>query len=343
MGTRVTIFAGHAFVNQASRINTFCFDNHRTLTYPFHRPAVIKLVFLRLSADEVPMDGQYAPFDLETIIDLALREDLGPGGDVTSRAVIEKHVRGEAVIRSKEEGIVSGGYVLSSLFRRIDPDLDVQVFINEGGRLEPGTEICRISGALAPILAGERTALNFLQRLSGIASRTAHLISLVQGTRAVLLDTRKTTPGLRALEKRAVLAGGGQNHRFGLHDMILIKDTHVSACGGPGKAVSKALAFRNSRKEAGELRIEVEVRTPAEFREAVAAGPDRIMLDNMTPGVMAGCVQYRDAEAPEVEIEASGNITEHTIRSVAETGVDFISSGGLTHSVRALDIHLVIL
>ena len=159
----------------------------------------------------------------------------------------------------------------------------------------------------------------------------------------MLLDTRKTTPGLRALEKRAVLAGGGRNHRFGLHDMILIKDTHVAACGGPGRAVHKALAFRGSGKERAELRIEVEVRTPAEFREALAAGPDRIMLDNMTPELMAVCVQYRNAEAPGVEIEASGNITEETIRGVAETGVDFISSGGLTHSVRALDIHLVIL
>ncbi len=289
------------------------------------------------------MDGHYAPFDLETIIDLALEEDLGPGGDVTSLAVLEEQLRGEAVIRSKEAGIVSGGYLLYPLFHRIDPDLDVKVLMDEGDLLEPGSEICRISGALAPILAGERTGLNFLQRLSGIATRTAHLVSLVRGTRAVLLDTRKTTPGLRALEKRAVLAGGGRNHRFGLHDMILIKDTHVAACGGPGKAVGKALAFRSSREGAGELRIEVEVRTPGEFREAVAARPDRIMLDNMTPDVMAGCVQYRDEEAPGIEIEASGNITEETIRRVAETGVDFISSGGLTHSVRALDIHLVIL
>ncbi len=289
------------------------------------------------------MDGHYAPFDLETIIDLALEEDLGPGGDVTSLAVLEKQMRGEAVIRSKEAGILSGGYLLSPLFRRIDPDLDVKVLLDEGDLLEPGSEICRISGALAPILAGERTALNFLQRLSGIATRTAHLVSLVRGTRAVLLDTRKTTPGLRALEKRAVLAGGGRNHRFGLYDMILIKDTHVTACGGPGKAVHKALEFRNSREEPGELRIEVEVRTTAEFREALAAGPDRIMLDNMRPDVMAGCAQYRDEKAPGVEIEASGNITEETIRKVAETGVDFISSGGLTHSVKALDIHLVIL
>jgi nicotinate-nucleotide pyrophosphorylase (carboxylating) len=289
------------------------------------------------------MDPRQTPIDLDAILDLALLEDLGPGGDVTSRAVLEENASGKAVIRSKEAGILSGSYLLSPLFRKIDAGLEVKVFLGEGDRLAPETEICRISGAMAPILAGERTALNFLQRLSGIATSTAHLVSIVRGTRAVLLDTRKTTPGLRALEKRAVLAGGGRNHRFGLYDMILIKDTHVAACGGPGNAVRKALAFRSSRREAAGLRIEVEVRTRAEFEDALAAGPDRIMLDNMKPHLMARCVQRRDAEAPHVEIEASGNITEETIRLVAETGVDFISSGGLTHSVRAVDIHLLIL
>lgn len=289
------------------------------------------------------MERRKNPLDLETIIDLALEEDLGVTGDVTSLAVLDSGALGEAVIRSKEPGTCSGAYLLSPLFHKLDPGLDVEVFIDEGGRLEPGTEICRVYGSLAPILAGERTALNFLQRLCGIATLTARLVSLVQGTRAVLLDTRKTTPGLRALEKRAVIAGGGGNHRFGLYDMILIKDTHVAACGGPGNAVRKALAFRNSRKVSGDLRIEVEVRTPAEFQDALAAGPDRIMLDNMDPDVMADCVRRRDAEAPGVELEASGNVTEATIRDVAGTGVDFISSGGLTHSVRALDIHLVIL
>jgi nicotinate-nucleotide pyrophosphorylase (carboxylating) len=289
------------------------------------------------------MNEQQTPVDLETVIETALREDLGPAGDVTSAAVLERGSRGGAAIRSKEAGVASGLYILAPLFRKVDPDLDVRVLLGEGDRLEPGTEICRIKGALAAILAGERTALNFLQRLSGIATRTAGLVSLVRGTRAALLDTRKTTPGLRALEKRAVLAGGGRNHRFGLYDMILIKDTHVAACGGPGEAVRRARAFRDASAAFPErLKIEVEVQTRAEFTEALAAGPDRIMLDNMPPEVMAWCVARRDSGAPGVEIEASGNITEHTIKRVAETGVDFISSGGLTHSARALDIHLVI-
>lgn len=279
------------------------------------------------------------PF-LDNLLRLGLEEDLGDEGDVTSRAVLEGSTQGEAVIQSKQRGIVSGTDLLAPLFRKIDPDLSVRLLIKEGDPLEAGTEICRISGELASILAGERIALNFLQRLSGIATRTACLASLARGTRAVILDTRKTTPGLRSLEKRAVRAGGGGNHRFGLFDMILIKDTHVRACGGPGAAVKKALAFRSRRPD---LRIEVEVQSDAEFREALAAGPDRIMLDNMTPETMAACVQVRNENAPGIELEASGNVTEKTLREIAETGVDFISVGGLTHSARALDIHLVVL
>ncbi|MGD8389860.1 MAG: carboxylating nicotinate-nucleotide diphosphorylase [Desulfobacteraceae bacterium] len=279
------------------------------------------------------------PF-MDTLLRLALEEDLADEGDVTSRAVLDESAQGEALIQSKERGIVSGTELLVPLFRKIDPGLSVRLRAEEGDPLEAGTEICRISGTLASILAGERIALNFLQRLSGIATRTAHLASLARGTHAVILDTRKTTPGLRSLEKRAVRAGGGRNHRFGLFDMILIKDTHVRSCGGPGKAVKKALAFQRQRPN---LRIEVEVQSDAEFREALAAGPDRIMLDNMTPEAMAACVRFRDENAPGIELEASGNVTEKTLREIAETGVDFISVGGLTHSARALDIHLVIL
>lgn len=277
---------------------------------------------------------------LDTLFQLAIEEDLGEEGDVTSHAVLDDPTRGEAVIQSKERGVLSGPDLLAPLFRKVDPGLFVRLLLTEGDPLEAGTKICRISGRLKSILAGERIALNFLQRLSGIATRTAHLVSLARGTRAVILDTRKTTPGLRSLEKRAVRAGGGGNHRFGLFDMILIKDTHVRACGGPGAAVKKAIAFR--RQHPG-LPIEVEVQSEAEFREALAAGPDRIMLDNMTPEVMAVCVRDRDKNAPNIELEASGNVTEKTLRRIAETGVDFISVGGLTHSARALDIHLVIL
>jgi len=280
---------------------------------------------------------------LKDLLHIALEEDLGLDGDVTSQAVLDPGVAGEAVIRSKEPGIVAGTVILDPLFHRLDPALSVRVFVADGDRLDRGTEICRINGALHPILAGERIALNFLQRLSGIATQTARLVSLVKGTRATLLDTRKTTPGLRFLEKEAVRAGGGDNHRFGLHDMILIKDTHCRACGGPGRAVQRALRYRRNGEGRQGLRIEVEVQTRAEFREALSEGPDRIMLDNMSPEEMAACVRLRDAEAPGLELEASGNITEATIREVAESGVDFISAGGLTHSIRALDLHLVIL
>jgi nicotinate-nucleotide pyrophosphorylase (carboxylating) len=289
------------------------------------------------------MDETLPSIDPIPLIDQALKEDLGEVGDVTSLAVLEEDARGEAVIRSKEAGVLAGAFLIAPLFSLLDPDLEVRGLMEDGARLDPGREICRLSGALAPILAGERTALNFLQRLSGIATRTARFVSLTRGTRAVVLDTRKTTPGLRALEKRAVLAGGGQNHRFGLHDMILIKDTHVAACGGPGEAVRRAIRFREARPDRARLAVEVEVQSRVQFEEALSAGPDRIMLDNMAPGEMAGCVRLRDARSPGVELEASGNITEETLPAVAGSGVDFISSGGLTHSVRALDIHLVII
>jgi nicotinate-nucleotide pyrophosphorylase (carboxylating) len=282
------------------------------------------------------------PRDVSNIHDLirvALEEDLGPSGDITSRAVLDPNARAEALIRSKEKGVVSGTYLLEPLFHAIDPSLAVHVLSRDGHPLAAGTEICRIAGHLTPILAGERVALNFLQRLSGIATQTSRLVSIIKGTRAAVLDTRKTTPGMRSLEKRAVAAGGGQNHRFGLFDMILIKDTHVKACGSPGKAVKKALEFTNINKD---IAIEVEVQTLPEFREALEAGPNRIMLDNMGLDEMAECVLIRDERAPRMELEASGNITEHNIRRVAETGVDFISVGSLTHSIRSLDIHLII-
>jgi nicotinate-nucleotide pyrophosphorylase (carboxylating) len=288
------------------------------------------------------MDVPLPEIDPIPLLDLALREDLGSAGDVTSLAVLDEGARGEAVVRSQEAGVLAGAFLLAPLFARLDPDLEVRVLLEDGARLERGGEICRLSGALAPILAGERTALNFLQRLSGIATRTDRFVSLVRGTRAVILDTRKTTPGLRLLEKRAVLAGGGRNHRFGLHDMILIKDTHVAACGGPGEAVRRALAFRSARPDRARLGIEVEVQSGAEFEEALSAGPDRIMLDNMSPAEMTECVRLRNTRSPGVELEASGNITEETLPAVAGSGVDCISSGGLTHSVRALDIHLVV-
>lgn len=277
---------------------------------------------------------------VDDLLTRALAEDLDREGDITSAAVLPAKRESRAVIRSKEVGVAAGTALLPPLFHHIDPSLKVELTVEDGSRLAPGSEVCRLCGSTHAILAGERIALNLLQRLCGIATQTSRLAALVKGTNCRLLDTRKTTPTLRFLEKRAVVAGGGHNHRFGLYDMILIKDTHVRAAGGVGSAVRKARAFRGPENTP---MIEVEVQSEEQFREAVAERPDRIMLDNMPPGHMARCVRYLSEQGESIETEASGNITEETIRAVAETGVDFISVGALTHSVRALDIHLVLL
>jgi nicotinate-nucleotide pyrophosphorylase (carboxylating) len=276
---------------------------------------------------------------IQTLIGQALREDLGDQGDVTSRALFAPGKQAQAVIRSKAEGILAGAYLIEPVFHAVDPALTVSQPAAEGSRLSSGTEICLISGRLTSILAGERTVLNFLQRLSGIATKTNSMVSRIAGTGARLLDTRKTTPGLRLLEKKAVAAGGGTNHRFGLYDMILIKDTHVKAAGSPSAAVSKAREFAAERSG---LRIEVEVQSVGEFRDAITALPDRIMLDNMNTQAMSQCVGIVWEKKLPIELEASGNVTEHTIRAIAETGVDYISCGALTHSAPALDIHLIL-
>ncbi len=276
---------------------------------------------------------------IQSIIINTLKEDLGKDGDVTSRAIFSPSDTASAVIRSKGDGLLAGSYLLQPLFEYLDPNLEVKCLLQDGSNLKHGTEICRLNGSVTAILAGERTALNLLQRLSGIATQTAHLVSLISHTKARLLDTRKTTPLLRILEKKAVAAGGGFNHRFGLYDMILIKDTHVRAAGGVGNAIRKAKLFCKNKPE---LRIEVEVQTIAEFNEALELAPDRIMLDNMSCELMRQCVLKRDQTNPMIELEASGNVKAKTIAGIAQTGVDFISVGAVTHSVMALDIHLVI-
>jgi len=277
---------------------------------------------------------------MKEIIREALAEDLGLQGDITSKALFDDRTTARAVIRSKETGILSGAYLIRPVFREIDKRVTVTPLRKEGAGLHNGAEICRIQGPIRSILAGERTVLNFLQRLSGIATTTARFVSRIQGTRATLLDTRKTTPLLRLLEKRAVAAGGGSNHRFGLFDMILIKDTHVRAAGSPAQAVALAQQYRRSRPA---IKIEVEVQSPEEFYNAVSSGPDRIMLDNMRLKDMRTCVAFNKKLKKPVFLEASGNVTLENIRAIAATGVDFISSGAITHSARALDIHLIIL
>jgi nicotinate-nucleotide pyrophosphorylase (carboxylating) len=285
----------------------------------------------------VNMPGEQGRID--EIVARALREDLGVRGDVTSRALFDKRQAAAALIKAKEAGVLSGVYLLKPLFGRLDSSLVVTPKLDEGARLREGSEICALQGSVRAILAGERTALNLLQRLSGIATCTARFVALLAGTRARLLDTRKTTPSLRILEKKAVLAGGGFNHRFGLFDMILIKDTHIRAAGGIASAVRKA---KSNRRRNPEMRVEVEVQSFAQFEEAVAEEPDRIMLDNMPCKTMARCVAYLKNRQLNIETEASGNVTEQNIARIAQTGIDFISSGRITHSARALDIHLVV-
>jgi nicotinate-nucleotide pyrophosphorylase (carboxylating) len=278
---------------------------------------------------------------LSRLLDCALAEDLGKGGDCTSNALFSPKDTASAVIKSKENGVLSGAYLLAPLFSKIDPSLSNTVLVDDGAALSPGTEICRLKGSVRSILAGERIALNFLQRLSGIATLTARYAAAISHTNAVILDTRKTTPCFRTLEKMAVRHGGGQNHRSGLYDMMLIKDTHVKQCGSVTAALKKALS---SRGKAKEPKIEIEVKNSQEFAEALALLPDRIMLDNMSAREMQGCVEKMAKSCGiRVEVEASGNITLYNIAEIAGTGVDYISCGALTHSAPALDIHLVII
>ena len=277
---------------------------------------------------------------LSSLIDRALAEDLGKDGDITSNALFSKTDLAKAVIKSKAAGVLSGAYLLKPLFSRIDSSIATDLLLQDGDPLFKNTIICRIEGPVQGILCGERIALNFLQRLSGIATLTSRYVAAVAHTGATLLDTRKTVPGLRPLEKMAVLHGGGMNHRHGLYDMMLIKDTHVKRAGGVSQALKKAFAARGGSRTPA---IEIEVQTIAEFEEALVMSPDRIMLDNMSLDDLRSCVGKKAASNSTIELEASGAITLDSIAAVAETGVDFISCGAITHSAPVLDIHLVIL
>ncbi len=276
--------------------------------------------------------------EIQSILKNALREDLNEAGDITSQAIFSADDRGNAVIRSKGTGVLSGAYLIEPLFELVDSTLKVNIQCKDGDLLEPAKQICSISGCVRSILTGERTILNLLQRLSGIATATSNMVSKIEGSKTRILDTRKTTPGLRILEKKAVVHGGGTNHRFGLFDMILIKDTHVKRAGGVKEALRRALEWRGDRSEP---KIEVEVQSVEEFLEALDFKADRIMLDNMTPADIAVCVERRNDLKSNVELEASGNVTLNTVAALAKTGVDYISSGAITHSSPALDIHLI--
>jgi len=272
------------------------------------------------------------PSFVADVVARALAEDVG-AGDVTTQATVSDGARAAATITQKAPGVVFGLDVAEAAFRQADGALAIERLCPEGAWQEPGTPVLRVTGSAAAILVAERTALNFLQRLSGIATLTARYVRAIDGTSARILDTRKTTPTLRALEKAAVVAGGGTSHRFGLFDMVLIKENHVAAAGGVGPAV------RAARARFADLPIEVEAQTADEVREALEAGAPRILLDNMTPDAMRAIVAEVAGRA---ELEASGNIDLDTVRAAAESGVDFISVGALTHSAPALDLSLIL-
>jgi nicotinate-nucleotide pyrophosphorylase (carboxylating) len=266
---------------------------------------------------------------LERLAYAALAEDVGEG-DVTTEAVVDADATGGALIFLKEPGVVCGLGMVEAVFRALDGEIEVEALVDEGLLVESGTAVARLSGPLRAILTGERTALNFLGRLSGIATLTRRYVDAVEGTGVAILDTRKTTPGLRVLEKHAVAVGGGRNHRLGLDDGVLIKDNHLRAGGSINEAVERARA-------ATHLPIEVECDTIEQVSEALEAGADAILLDNMTPdGLVAAVVLVRGR----ARLEASGGVTLDNVRAIAETGVDEISIGALTHSARSLDVSL---
>ncbi|MFC2022272.1 carboxylating nicotinate-nucleotide diphosphorylase [Chloroflexota bacterium] len=278
---------------------------------------------------------QISEEQLNSIIDLALNEDIGPG-DVTSEALISPELHGKASILVKAKGILAGSEVAKEVFLKVDPSLKVEVLTKDGAKVKPGDVIASVSGRVISILKAERVALNFLQRLSGIASQTAQYVAKTRGFAVTITDTRKTTPGLRLLEKYAVRMGGGQNHRFHLGDGILIKDTHLAALRALGMSLKDIVAKAKQNAPQG-LKVEVEVSTIQEALDAAEAGADIIMLDNMNPDEMHRVVSLIPGQ---VKTEASGGITLVNVRAAAMAGVNVISIGALTHSPKALDISL---
>jgi len=268
----------------------------------------------------------------EPLVRTALLEDLGRAGDITADAIVPADKQASLVLRARQPGVVAGLDIARTAFQLVSPDIRVNAKRPDGSVVAPGDVIAEIEGPARGLLTGERTALNFLCHLSGVATATASLVSAAQGTKARIICTRKTTPGLRALEKYAVRAGGGVNHRFGLDDAVLIKDNHIALAGDIRTAIERAKA------NTGHLvKIEVEVDTLAQLEQALAIGVDAILLDNMTTDELRQAVAMTDGRAI---LEASGRVTTATVRTIAETGVDLISTGWMTHSSAALDIGL---
>lgn len=273
-----------------------------------------------------------SPLIVEPLVRAALLEDLGLAGDITSNAVVPEDHRSAMVFALRESGVIAGLDVAETAFRLVDPQVKFERFARDGAALEKGAVIARVSGSSRSILAGERTALNFLGHMSGVASATAGLVQAVEGTRASIVCTRKTVPGLRALQKYAVRAGGGMNHRFALYDAVLIKDNHIAVAGGVREAILRAKAGAGHM-----MKIEVEVDTLEQLREVLDLGVDAVLLDNMTPAQLREAVTLIDGRAIS---EASGGITPQTVAAVAASGVDLISVGWTTHSAPNLDIGL---
>lgn len=263
-----------------------------------------------------------------------LREDVG-AGDVTTNVTIPAGSESKAVIHAKDHGVIAGMTIAELVFQVVDPELRYTAKVNDGDIVIPGTILAEVEGSTHSLLTGERLALNLLQRMSGVATRTRSYVDALEGLKTRLVDTRKTTPGHRLLEKYAVRVGGGANHRFGLYDAVMIKDNHIKGAGSITEAVQRARAVIPHT-----MTIEVETENITQVEEALQAGADIIMLDNMRPDQMREAVALIREQAPHVKIEASGNVSLETIRGIAETGVDVISVGRLTYSFESLDISL---
>lgn len=272
---------------------------------------------------------------IDEIVRMALTEDLGDG-DHTSLATVPADAMGEAILYAKEEGILAGVEVACEVFKQFDSKINIDIYIKDGSKLKPGDKVMLVKGKSRSLLSAERTALNFIQRMSGIATFTNRIVQKIDGLNTKLLDTRKTTPCNRIVEKMAVKIGGGMNHRFGLFDMIMIKDNHVDFAGGIKNAVEATHKYLSENNKS--LKIELEVRNFDELAEAMEVGGiDRVMLDNFSPTDLKKALQIINGK---FETEASGGISIDTIREFAETGVDFISVGALTHQIKSLDLSL---
>ena len=283
------------------------------------------------------MDDQIELYEnqLNTLIDMALAEDIG-SGDITSESLIPANLQAKTTILAKAEGVLAGIDLAKLVFIKVDPDLKFKTLRKDGVKLNPGDIIATVNGNARSILKAERLALNFLQKLSGIATQTKQYVDIIRDLPVDILDTRKTTPGMRLLEKYAVSMGGGRNHRFNLSDGVLIKDNHLSTLRAHGMTLKEIIIKAKSNAPKG-IKVEVEVTNLKEVKEAVAAGADIIMFDNMGTAQMRRAVKMVPAN---IYTEASGGITLKNVRAVAETGVNFISIGALTHSSKALDISL---